>query len=441
MEKIEKVNKEFNDKKPKNKKLILGIIMLALVIIALISVYLVNSSKPENIYYSTIDKVLRTKKSESNSIKFDSKTRITAEADDNTNEELDKLADCVFMFGVQTDAENKKEIVNLALEYQNNSELSAQLYYDDAIYAYFDGIFDKYIKIELEDEQKEDLKTLLKSAKPVNEQEKLDKAIKELKKEIKKQISEIEDFKQEKTTIKINGEEQKVKKISIKLTDEQIYNMLANIYTDLSENSKYLECFDESQKSSLKEIADSIKKIETTGENTIKISLYTKGLFNKLIGTNIEIYSAAEKQTVMITILKKDKNTYKYDISMKMMGVKANIVKGEVMLKEEKQENGEKGKITLTAETSELMELGKAKIETEYNVVYNQKLDEPNLENYVNAQDLTQADIVGIMSRIMQKPLLKEILSKGLFNQVEDEKDESIQNDNIVSDDFVDFEI
>ena len=138
----------------------------------------------------------------------------------------------------------------------------------------------------------------------------------------------------------------------------------------------------------LKEIANAIKGIETTGKNTIKISLYTKGLSNKLIGTNVEIYSAKEKQTAIITITKKDKNVYKYDISMKMTGVKANIVKGEAILEEKKQENGEKGKITLTAETSELMELGKAKIEIEYNVAYNQKIDEPNVENNVNVKDL-----------------------------------------------------
>ena len=250
-------------------------------------------------------------------------------------------------------------------------------------------------------------------------------------KEIKKQISEIKDFEQEKTTIKINGKEQKIKKTSVKLTDKQLCDMLANIYTDLSENDKYLENFDESQKDSLKEIANAIKGIETTGKNTIKISLYTKGISNKLIGTNVEIYSAKEKQTALITITKKDKNVYKYDISMKMTGVKANIVKGEAILEEEKQENGEKGKITLTAETSELMELGKAKIEIEYNVAYNQKIDEPNVENNVNVKDLSQTDMVGIMSKIMQKPLLGEFLSKGLFDHVEDKENENIQNDNI----------
>lgn len=440
MENIEEVNKEFNSKKPKKKGLILGIVVLALVIVALISVCLINSSKPENIYYSAIDKIFKIEKSESNSIKLDTKTKITAEADDNTNgEELEKLAKCAFGFGVQADAEDKKEIVNLSLEYENNPEISAQLYYNnDAVYAYLDGIFDKYIKIELEDEQKEDLKTIFESVKSTAEQEKLDKTIEEIKKEIKKQISKIKDFEQEKATIKINGKEQKIKKTSVKLTDKQLCDMLANIYTDLSENDKN---FDESQKDSLKEIANAIKEIETTGKNTIKISLYTKGLSNKLIGTNVEIYSAKEKQTAIITIIKKDKNIYKYDISMKMTGVKANIVKGEAILEEEKQENGEKGKITLTAETSELMELGKAKIEIEYNVVYNQKIDEPNVENNVNVKDLSQTDMVGIMSKIMQKPLLGEFLSKGLFDHVEDKENENIQNDNIVSDDFIDFEI
>ena len=59
MENIEEINKEFNSKKPKKKGLILGIALLVLVIVALISVCLINSSKPEKIYYSAIDKILK----------------------------------------------------------------------------------------------------------------------------------------------------------------------------------------------------------------------------------------------------------------------------------------------------------------------------------------------------------------------------------------------
>ena len=176
------------------------------------------------------------------------------------------------------------------------------------------------------------------------------------------------------------------------------------MYTNLIENKEFLECFDESQKDNLKKAEKAIKEIETTGKNTIKISLYTKGLLNEVVGANIEVYSASEKQTIIVTITKEDKNVYKYDISMKAMGMKANIVKGE------------------------------AKLEVEYNLVYDEKIDEINTENNINIKELTQDDMIGIMKKLTQNPLFEEIFSTGLF-------DKSMQNDNIVSDELLDLEM
>ena len=361
MEENEKVNKEFTEKKSKKLGLIIGIIVAVLIIAVLVAMYIINNSKPENIYYSAIEKALKAEKVESKSIKIDTKTRITIEADEN-EEELEKLAKCVFGFGVQMDAESKKEIVDLALKYENNPEVKAQLYYNNGeMYSYLDGLFDKYIKIDLNDEQKEGLQSIFESTGSITDQEKNDKIVKLVKKELKKQLGEIKDFSQEEATIKIGDKDQKVKRTSLKLTDEQTCNIISNMYTNLIENKEFLECFDESQKDNLKKAEKAIKEIETTGKNTIKISLYTKGLLNEFVGANIEVYSASEKQTIIVTITKEDKNVYKYDISMKAMGMKANIVKGEAKLEEEKQTNGEKGKITLTAETSEAVGLGKAK--------------------------------------------------------------------------------
>ncbi|MGN1271116.1 MAG: hypothetical protein ACI4UX_03985 [Clostridia bacterium] len=441
MKKNEELNKEFNEKKPKKKALVFGIILLILIIVALGVMYFIEKSKPENIYYSAIEKALKTEKTEYKSIKINTKTKITAEADNNENEEvLKKLGKCIFNFGVQLDSENKREIVKLGLDYEEKPEISAQLYCNGngEIYAYLNDLFDKYIKIDLEDEQKENLKNIFESTA---EQEKTNKAIKEIKEELKKQLKEIDSFEQEEATIKINDEEQKVKKTSIKFTDEQVCNMLSDIYTNLSENKEYLECLDDSQKDNLKEVATMIEKIETNGKNTIKVSLYTKGLLNELIGTNIELYSAKEEQTITIAIVKESKNSYKYDVSMKMIGMKANIVKGEVIIDKEKIDNGEKGKVTLTAETSEIMELGKAKIEIEYDLTYNEKVDEVNVENSINVNELTQENILEITTKLIQKPLLGEIFSTGLFDNLDSEENGDIQNDDIVSDDFWDLEI
>ena len=259
MEENEKVNKEFTEKKSKKLGLIIGIIVAVLIIAALVAMYIINNSKPENIYYSAIEKALKAEKVESKSIKIDTKTRITIEADEN-EEELEKLAKCVFGFGVQMDAESKKEIVDLALKYENNPEVKAQLYYNNGeMYSYLDGLFDKYIKIDLNDEQKEGLQSIFESTGSITDQEKSDKIVKLVKKELKKQLGEIKDFSQEEATIKIGDKDQKVKRTSLKLTDEQACNIISNMYTNLIENKEFLECFDDSQKDNLKKAEKAIK--------------------------------------------------------------------------------------------------------------------------------------------------------------------------------------
>ena len=59
MENIEEINKEFNSKKPKKKGLILGIALLVLVIVALISVCLINSSNQKKFIIQQLIKFLK----------------------------------------------------------------------------------------------------------------------------------------------------------------------------------------------------------------------------------------------------------------------------------------------------------------------------------------------------------------------------------------------
>ncbi len=162
METIEQINDDFNVKKPKKKGLIIGGIIAAVVIIALVLVYFLVLAKPQFIFNGAIDKIFKIESKKCDSIKVESKISASIEAEDlELQEQLAEVQKYALKVGAQMDFEKKQEIVDLGLEYDKEAVADAKLYYNDGdAYAYFDGLFDKYIKIDMEEEQKAQLKSI-----------------------------------------------------------------------------------------------------------------------------------------------------------------------------------------------------------------------------------------------------------------------------------------
>ena len=414
MEPIEQINEDFNvnGKKTKKKGLIIGLLATVLAIaIAFILVYVLVVANPKYIFGKTIDKLFTVDSESYESIKMDTKIKASIDLEDTAYDtELKEIEKFTLKAGTQMDVKKKQEIVDLGLEYDNQNVVDARVYYDDGdMYAYFDGIFDKYIELDIDEETKAILDEVFETATTEENLKNTEKAIEIIKDELKSQIKENGEFDKDKEEIKVGKKDIKVNKSTVTINEKQAYKILRNMFSNLAENDKFLDCFEESPKKLLKEAATSLKDIEGDSDNKVKISLYTKGFLNSdLMGVTVEIYSADASSTIITSVIKEEKDSYSYKLSVKSSGVKADLVKGKVEIEKDKDTKKEQsGKIILTTEA---LQYGSIKLEIEYSAEYNQGIDKVDTSNSVNMNNLTETDLQNAMTKLMDKPLIGDII-------------------------------
>lgn len=423
METIEQVNEDFNVKKPKKKGLLIGGIIAVALVIAVILIYFLVLTKPEFIFSKAIDKIFKVESEQYNSIKFDSKIKVSVEAEDESlQEQLAEIEKCTLKLGAQMDISEKKEIVDLGLEYDNEEVIDAQVYYNDGdMYAYFEGLFDKYIEIDMDEETQEQMNQIFESAISEEELEKSANAIKIFKDEFKTQINEYGKFEKKKDKIDIGKEEEKVTKWTLTLTEKQLYNVLSKTFSNLAKNDEFIDCFEEDDiEDILKEAAESIKNTDADSKDNLKISIYTKGLLNKLVAVDGAIFSDLEEMTITASVVKEDNGVYEYKIYQKMSREKIDLLNGKVEIEKDKDSKEEQsGKIKITGN---VYELGSAELEIDYSIKYNQGIDKINVKNSVNIDDLTEEEVNGIMEKLMERPLIGDALTSWNDGLYEDAK-------------------
>lgn len=410
METIEQINDDFNVKRPKKKGLIIGGIVAAVVIIALVLVYFLVFAKPEFIFNSAIDKLFKAETKKYDSIKVTSKIGVSIETEDESmKEQLSEVEKYALKLGAQMDFEKKQEIVDLGLEYDKEAVADAKVYYNDEdIYVYFEGLFDKYIKVDMDKEQKEAMEAIFDTAMSEEQSKNSKKAMKIVRDELKAQIKEYGEFDKEKATIDVGDKEKRVTKTTLTLFQKDLCSMISSMCSNLAKNDKFLDCFEESPKDALKELAEQMKAVNADSKNNVKISIYTKGLLNNLVAVDMEIYTAEEAQIVTIAVVKEDKNSYTYNVSAKASGMKMDVIKGKVETEKDKDSKDEQsGKTTITAEVAEA---GKLKLVVDYSVEYNQGIDKIDTSNSVNMTELTEQDMQSIMEKLMERPLIGDLI-------------------------------
>lgn len=423
METIEQVNEDFNVKKPKKKGLIIAGIIAAVVIIALILVYFLVFAKPQFIFNGAIDKLFSFNSKKYDSIRLESKITASVEAEDSSmQEQLAEVQKCALKFGVQMDAKQKKEIVDLGLEYDNKAVADAKVYYNDGdMYAYLEGLFDKYIKIDMEDEQKQELEAIFDTVSSEENTKNAEKTMKIVRDELKAQIKEYGEFEKEKATIDVGDKEKRVTKSTLTLSQKDLYNLLSGMCLNLAKNDKFLDCFEESPKDALKEMAEEIKSADTNSKNNVKISIYTKGILNNLVAVDVEVYSAEEAQTVKMSVVKEDEGLYTYKVSVKATGMTMDAIKGEVEIEKDKDsKNEQSGKAIITAEVAET---GKVKLAVDYSVEYNNGIDKIDTANSINMTEMTEEDMQAIMEKLMERPLIGDLIKNQMNGTVTEYED------------------
>lgn len=420
METVEQFNENFNTKKPKKKGLMIGLMLVVIaIIVALVLVYFLVFNNAKFIFSKAIDRFLAVDTQNYESIKMNTELKVSVDLEDSTyQEELSEIEKVTFKAGTQMDVEEKQQIVDFGLEYDNEAVIDAQLYYNDGeMYAYLEDIFDKYIEIGTDDEE---IKAIMDEIFEMLAEEEnfknTEKAIEIIREELKTQIKENGEFEKKKDEIEIGDDEVKATKSTLTISEKQLYKIAGNMFSNLAKNDEFIDCFEsieeytgESLKDILKEAAAEIKELEGSSKNNIKISLYTKGLLNNnLVAVDVEIYSEYDESTAVVKVVKEDEGIYSYHIFEKIDKQKNEFLKGKVEIQKDKDtKKEESGKLVITAE---VVEVGSVSLEIDYAVEYNQGIDELNTSNSVNINELTEEDINTIEENLMERPLIKDLI-------------------------------
>lgn len=431
MESVEQVNEEFNEKKHKKKWIKIILIIIALIIIVLALLYFFVFSKPQYVFSRAIDKVLSADLEDYDTVKFDAEARVAIKAEDSNMQQLNEFEKGSLSIGGQLDYTNKKGMANLSLNYDNNEVVNLTAYYiDEEMYVSLGDLFEKYIKVDLSEEQEKTFKEALDTVTSKEERKTGQKVVKIVRDELKSQIKEQGEFDKKQTTIDVTGEEKSVTKSTLILSQKQLIDIISNMCLNLSENDEFLGCFVESPKEELQTIIDELKEIKVNNDNSIKISIYTSGILNEVVGADLEIYSASD-ETIIISLVKENEDVYSFKISAKTSSLKIDAIKGKIEIRKDKDTESEQEGETLV--TAEIENVGAITVTVDYSLEYNNEIDEIDVSNSVSIGNVTQRDSQVIQRKLMERPLIGDLI-KSLLGDSSEENGDNITGDEPIND-------
>lgn len=410
MEQTEQINGQTNTKKPKKKgKIILGIILAIIIIaiIALVAVYFLVFSTPQYIFASTVDSIFNMKAQTYNTVKSAVTLNGSVQFEDESiNEQLTDLENFSINIGSQIDYQNQSEIVDLGLQYEDESVVGARFYFKDGeMYTLLDGLYDDYIKVDLDTEQANLMQELLDLTKVQGKQENLIKAMSIFGNEIKGQISNVGTFEKSTEQMTLNGENKNVTRVSLLFNAQEFSTVVINVCNNLANNNEFIQCFEESPKDALLDIVDSLEDGEPSSDDTVRISIYTQGLLNETIGFGLDLNLADNTElSINMNIMKETDDLYTVSYTQG-----DNYINGRIEIaRAENTEENQTGDAKITLEVSNL---GTMELNMGYAYSYNQAVDEVDTRNSVNAEDLTQEDMNTILENLMERPIIGDLMT------------------------------
>lgn len=411
----EKIEKKFDEKKKGKKGLIISISLVILLVIAVCAYFMINS-KPKNILKKYVSKIEFKNTDKLDSVKVE--TNITAKINTNdpdTQAILDEISKCKLKVGTQLDIKNKVEIVNLGLDYDNQNAIDTKIVYKNNLYLYLNEIFDKYIEFSIEDEEvKKTFDNLFNELSKDDLMNNSKEFVDITKSFLNDKIDSLEDnIKSEDTKLTVNGKEKNVKKITVSLSMKEFANYTSEYFERISECKAYETQMD--TKNMLKTLAESVKTVSFNEKDGLNLNLYTEGIKNNFVCFELEVFVQEQNMNIKLQVLKENKNTYKYTISMSGQGISIDVVTGTIKIEEEiNNKKQEKGKITFSFEVAEMLTQGlkiNGEFGVEYNVVINSGIDNENIENSIKEKDISQDDLNEIVEKLQQRPLIGEIIT------------------------------
>lgn len=254
------------------KKIIVLLIIFTLIIGATVSgIFLYNIIySPKNIIVNVLKST--TSKLSMNNI-YKSSNFISLSIDDLNNKSNSNLNDIYLTANLKIDSNNKVLDSNINVNYKGNKMFNIVAYEDNNImYLYFDGLYDKYISIPLNKDNRffdlsnEDKNIITKTI--------LDTIENSLKKEyFYKKIEKINNKYVHVSVLNVNNKNKR------KIVD--------NIKGDLIKNSEFLNILSEVSGEEAYKIKKYISEYEINKIDNIDISIYTSMFFNKFVGLKI----------------------------------------------------------------------------------------------------------------------------------------------------------
>lgn len=342
----------------------------------------VFESAVDQVYHAVNDSMVKNVKTEKGNYSL----KVTVDTKDSQAKEMLDFINKLSLNG-NYEVDNENMIMNMAFrsKYDQDTLLDMDFYMNGKKgYLYLPGVYNRYIETEIEstNEGNIDKKQLAIV---------LEESVKAFKKSLKDKY-----FTSENTKISINGKEQKVKKITLELTETRFNEMTKVMLTELKDNDRFLTAMSQIGKQSKEDIKSKLEAsladmTDTTSQDqaTISFSLYTTGMNHNIVGYQIKGVDGEEKQTIEIQV---DNDTYYYQL----INGENETLTGNIKIKDNKN-NG--SNIIINASMTNIADI---KLEMNYTKEENVTVKAKEVTNFISDDMLTENDNQLILQGLLQ---------------------------------------
>ena len=410
MKTLDKKNKEEELFIPKTKykalKIILAILLIGGLCVGGYFLYQDKFNNPKNIVKNALE---ISKKELSESIftkEIDDKYKINGfvKVDSSLNKENNKVGkiinDISFQFSGEIDPSESIANIEINTKYKDDKLIDLETYLENSTsYILLEGIYDKYIKYEINKEENDDLKDNFKKLRLKSSN--IKKLINILVDSFKEEIIKY-DFNQENAVITIDGEVTSLLNNYVILKNKEVNTLRNNIIKSLLNNKEMISVINNLiDDGNGKEILETLQKEINNSEfnGTYRINFYTdKNIFNKkIISIRQEII-----QNNITTSYNIDKIENGLIISTDLLGLNYSI---------KIKKNSSNFNLSIALKSLEET----AGIEVNVNYEKIKELTKPDISKNINIDKLTKDD-----KKIIEEGFNKIDALKELYNKIKD---------------------
>ncbi len=387
--------------KTKNKglKIILAIILIAALIGGAYFLYQKKFNDSKAIITNVLEDARSEIKKAFNTKSDDKKYKVDGHLNFDTNstdESLKLLKDIELQLGGEIDSKNSLANFTLNTKYKSDKLIDINGYYENKVgYVLLNGLYDKYIKLDINEMEKSIEGEMPNIKIEMNDIEVIyDSFITAFSKEINNL-----DIKKSDDKITIDGKDVEVLDNAIILKDGEVNKLAKGIVTNLVNDQKFVATLNkitgEDIKKDLNEILEGIDEEEFKG--TYKINFYTdKGMFEKkIVSVRQTIIQDEVTTTINVDKISDDEVLF----TMDMMGINMSM---------RLKKNNSAVNATINVTTAGMY----VKVNLSMNYEEIKEVTKPDVSNSIDYNSLTQEDIQKIQQRLMENKALLKLMEE-----------------------------